>query len=103
MALKVKKGDRVLVLAGKDKGKTGLVLKAIPSEGKVLVEGVNQVKKHVRPSPQDPKGGIKVMEAALDASNVALVDKDGKPVRVGRKVNEAGRRVRVSKTTGEAV
>ncbi|MEN9307919.1 MAG: hypothetical protein RL173_1851 [Fibrobacterota bacterium] len=103
MALKVKKGDRVLVLAGKDKGKTGLVLKAIPSEGKVLVEGVNQVKKHVRPSPQDPKGGIKVMEAALDASNVALVGKDGKPVRVGRKVNEAGRRVRVSKTTGEAV
>jgi large subunit ribosomal protein L24 len=103
MALKVKKGDRVLVLAGKDKGKTGLVLKAIPSEGKVLVEGVNQVKKHVRPSPQDPKGGIKVMEAALDASNVALVDKDGKPVRVGRKVNEAGRRIRVSKTTGEAV
>ncbi|MEK7391666.1 MAG: 50S ribosomal protein L24 [Fibrobacterota bacterium] len=103
MALKVKKGDRVLVLAGKDKGKTGLVLKAIPSEGKVLVEGVNQVKKHVRPSPQDPKGGIKVMEAALDASNVALVGKDGKPVRVGRKVNEAGRRIRVSKTTGEAV
>jgi len=103
MALKVKKGDRVLVLSGKDKGKTGLVLKAIPSEGKVLVEGVNQVKKHVRPSPQDPKGGIKVMEAALDASNVALVGKDGKPVRVGRKVNEAGRRVRVSKTTGEAV
>jgi large subunit ribosomal protein L24 len=103
MALKVKKGDRVLVLAGKDKGKTGLVLKAIPSEGKILVEGVNQVKKHVRPSPQDPKGGIKVMEAALDASNVALVDKDGKPVRVGRKVNEAGRRIRVSKTTGEAV
>ncbi len=103
MALKVKKGDRVLVLSGKDKGKTGLVLKAIPSEGKVLVEGVNQVKKHVRPSPQDPKGGIKVMEAALDASNVVLVGKDGKPVRVGRKENEAGRRVRVSKTTGEAV
>lgn len=103
MALKVKKGDRVLVLAGKDKGKTGLVLQAIPSEGKVLVEGVNQVKKHVKPSPQDPKGGIKVVEAALDASNVILVGKDGKPVRVGRKVNEAGRRVRVSKTTGEVV
>lgn len=103
MALKVKKGDLVLVLSGKDKGKTGLVLQSIPLTGKVLVEGVNQVKKHVRPSPQDPKGGIKVMEAALDASNVVLVGKDGKPVRVGRKVNEAGRRVRVSKSTGEVV
>lgn len=103
MALKVKKGDLVLVLSGKDKGKTGTVLQAIPLTGKVLVEGVNQVKKHVRPSPQDPKGGIKVMEAALDASNVVLVGKDGKPVRVGRKVNEAGRRVRVSKSTGEVV
>lgn len=103
MTLKVKKGDQVLVLSGKDKGKTGVVLVAIPSTGKVLVEGVNQVKKHVRPSPQDPKGGIKVMEAALDASNVVLVGKDGKPVRVGRKVNEAGRRVRVSKSTGEVV
>ncbi len=103
MALKVKKGDQVLVLSGKDKGKTGIVLAAMPSTGKVLVEGVNQVKKHVRPSPQDPKGGIKVIEAALDASNVALVGKDGKPVRVGRKVNEAGRRVRVSKSTGEVV
>jgi large subunit ribosomal protein L24 len=103
MALKVKKGDLVLVLSGKDKGKTGTVLQAIPSTGKVLVEGVNQVKKHVRPSPQDPKGGIKVMEAALDASNVVLVGKDGKPVRVGRKVNNAGRRVRVSKSTGEVV
>ena len=103
MALKVKKGDKVLVLSGKDKGKTGLVLAAMPSKGKVVVEGINQVKKHVRPSPQDPKGGIKVVEAALDASNVALVGKDGKPVRVGRKVNEAGRRVRVSKSTGEVV
>ncbi len=103
MALKVKKGDKVLVLSGKDKGKTGLVLAAMPSKGKVVVEGINQVKKHVRPSPQDPKGGIKVIEAALDASNVALVGKDGKPVRVGRKVNEAGRRVRVSKSTGEVV
>jgi large subunit ribosomal protein L24 len=103
MALKVKRGDLVLVLSGKDKGKTGTVLQSIPSTGKVLVEGVNQVKKHVRPSPQDPKGGIKVMEAALDASNVVLVGKDGKPVRVGRKVNEAGRRVRVSKSTGEVV
>ena len=103
MALKVKKGDRVLVLAGKDKGKTGLVLKAIPTEGKVVVEGVNQVKQHFKPSPQDPKGGIKVQEAALDASNVVLVGKDGKPVRVGRKVNEAGRRVRVSKASGEVV
>jgi len=103
MGLKVKKGDRVLVLSGKDKGKSGLVVKAFPSEGKVLVEGVNQVKKHVRPSPQDPKGGIKTMEAPIDASNVVLAGKDGKPVNVGWKTSEAGKRVRVSKASGEPV
>lgn len=103
MGLKVKKGDRVLVLAGKDKDKTGLVIRAIPSEGKVLVEGINQVKKHVRPSPNDPKGGIKVMEAPINASNVVLVGKDGKPVNVGWKVSETGKRVRVSKASGEPV
>lgn len=103
MGLKVKKGDRVLVLSGKDNGKTGLVIKALPAEGKVLVEGVNQVKKHVRPSPQDPKGGIKTIEAPIDASNVILVGKDGKPVHVGWKTSEAGKRVRVSKASGESV
>jgi large subunit ribosomal protein L24 len=103
MGLKVKKGDRVLVLSGKDKNKTGLVIRSLPSDGKVLVEGVNQVKKHVKPSPQDPKGGIKVIEAPIDASNVVLIGKDGKPVNVGWKLGAAGKRVRVSKATGEPV
>ncbi len=103
MGLKVKKGDRVVVLSGKDNGKTGLVIKAFPTEGKILVEGVNQIKKHVRPSPQDPKGGIKTMEAPIDASNVILLGKDGKPVRVGWKTSESGKRVRVSKASGESV
>jgi large subunit ribosomal protein L24 len=102
MSLKVKKGDRVVVLSGKDKNKTGLVTRSLPSEGKVVVEGVNMVKKHVRPNPNDPKGGIKEIEAPIDASNVALAGKDGKPVRVGRKV-VAGKRVRVSKASGEPV
>jgi large subunit ribosomal protein L24 len=103
MSLKVKKGDRVLVLAGKDKNKTGLVLQAFPAKGKVLVEGLNHVKKHVKPSPQDPKGGIRQIEAPIDASNVVLVGKDGKPVRVGWKADDAGKRIRVSKATGEPV
>lgn len=103
MSLKVKKGDRVLVLSGKDKNKTGLVIGSIPSKGKVLVEGLNQVKKHVKPSPQDPKGGIKAIEAPIDASNVILVGKDGKPVHVGWKVGNTGKRIRVSKATGEPV
>jgi len=103
MSLKVKKGDRVLILSGKDKNKTGLVIRAIPTNGKVLVEGINQVKKHVRPSPQDPKGGIKVIEAPIDASNVVLVGKDGKPVNVGWTLGASGKRVRVSKATGEPV
>jgi len=103
MSLKVKKGDLVKVLSGKDKNKTGLVTRSIPSDRKVVVEGVNLAKKHVRPSANDPKGGIKEIEAAIDVSNVVLVSKDGKPVRVGWKADSAGKRVRVSKTSGEPV
>lgn len=106
MSLKVKKGDRVMVLSGKDKNKTGIVTRSIPTAGnagKVVVEGVNLAKKHVRPSPNDPKGGIKEIEAPIDASNVVLVGKDGKPVRVGWKADSAGKRVRVSKASGEPV
>lgn len=103
MSLKVKKGDRVLVLSGKDKNKSGIVTRSIPSSGKVVVEGVNLAKKHVRPNPNDPKGGIKEIEAPIDVSNVVLVGKDGKPVRVGWKADSAGKRVRVSKASGEPV
>ena len=103
MSLKVKKGDQVLVLSGKDKNKTGIVTRSIPSVKKVVVEGVNLVKKHVRPNPNDPKGGIKEIEAPIDVSNVVLVGKDGKPVNVGWKADASGKRVRVSKATGEPV
>jgi len=103
MALNVKKGDRVVILSGKDKGKEGVVLEADPKATKVLVEGVNIAKKHVRPSPQDPKGGIKSIERPIHASNVMLLGKDGKPVRTARRSDASGKRVRVSKKTGETV
>jgi len=103
MALKVKKGDRVVILSGKDKGKEGIILEARPSVGKVLVEGVNQVKKHVRPSAQDAKGGIKTIEAPIHASNVMLLAKDGKPVRTAIRPDASGKRIRVAKATGDAV
>ena len=74
MAAKIKKGDRVVVLTGKDKGRTGNVLKVLPSENRVLVEGVNMVQRHTRPSQADPQGGIKNKEASLHLSNVAIAD-----------------------------
>jgi len=103
MALKVKKGDRVVVLSGKDKGKEGVILEARPTVGKVVVEGVNQVKKHVKPSAQDAKGGIKTIEAPIHASNVMLLGKDGKVVRTARRPDASGKRIRVAKATGAAV
>lgn len=103
MALKVKKGDRVVVLSGKDKGKEGVILESLPSVGKVVVEGINQAKKHVRPSAQDAQGGIKTIEAPIHASNVMLIGKDGNPVRTARRPDASGKRIRVAKATGEAV
>jgi large subunit ribosomal protein L24 len=103
MALKVKKGDRVVVLSGKDKGKEGIILEAYPAETKVLVEGVNIAKKHVRPSAQDAKGGVKSIERPIHASNVMVLGKDGKAVRTARRPDASGTRVRVSKKTGETV
>lgn len=101
MAAKIKKGDTVIVLAGKDKGKQGTVLKVNPKEGRLVVQGVNMAKRHVKPSPADPEGGIRAREAALDASNVAVRDpQTGKPTRVGFKVLEDGRKVRVAKRSG---
>ena len=101
--LKIRKGDQVVVLAGKDKGKTGEVLKVMPRDERVLVAGVNTVKRHQRPSQVDP-GGIKEFEAPIHISNVAHLDpKDDKPTRVGVKVLDDGRKVRVARRSGEII
>ncbi|RKQ85559.1 50S ribosomal protein L24 [Brockia lithotrophica] len=97
----VKKGDEVIVISGKDKGKRGRVLAVYPKKNRVLVEGVNVVKKHMRPSPKNPRGGIIEIEAPIHASNVLPVDpKTGKPTRIGYKVLEDGRKVRYAKRSG---
>lgn len=101
--LRLKKGDRVVVIAGKDKGKTGDIIRVMPADRRVIVGGINMVKRHQRPSMADP-GGIKEYEASLAISNVALADpKDGKPTRVGFKTLEDGRKVRVAKRSGETI
>jgi large subunit ribosomal protein L24 len=102
MAAKIKKGDRVVLLAGKDKGRTGSVLKVLPKDSRVLVEGLNMVQRHTKPTQADPQGGIKSKEATVHVSNVAVVDKNGKPTRVGFKV-DGDKKVRVAKTTGEVI
>ena len=102
MAAKIKKGDRVVVLTGKDKGREGAVTKVFPKEQRVLVEGINIVHRHTRPSQTDPQGGIKNKEAPIHLSNVALVDSKGKPTRVGFRV-DGDKKVRVAKTTGEVI
>jgi large subunit ribosomal protein L24 len=104
MAAKVKKGDRVVVLAGRDKGKQGEVLKVFPTESRVVVQGVMLVKRHQKASPRNPEGGIVSKEAAIDVSNIAHLDpKDGKPTRVGFKFLEDGRKVRYAKRSGEVI
>jgi large subunit ribosomal protein L24 len=102
MAAKIKKGDRVVVLTGKDKGRQGAVLRVMPKEDRVVVEGLNMVQRHTRPTQTDPQGGIKNKEAAIHISNVAIVDSKGKPTRVGFRV-EGDKKVRVAKTTGEVI
>ena len=93
----VKKGDKVMVITGKDKGKTGVILAAFPKKNRVLVEGVNIVKKHSKPSQMNPQGGIISQEAPIHVSNVMPIDpKTGEPTRVGYKV-ENGKKVRVCK------
>ena len=102
--LKIKKDDEVVVLAGKDKGAKGKVLRVLTDERKVVVEGVNVAKKHQKPSQLNPQGGITQVELPLHISNVALVDpKEGKATRVGYKVLKDGRKVRVAKRSGETV
>jgi large subunit ribosomal protein L24 len=98
----VRKDDEVLVIGGKDRGKRGRVLQVLPEKNRILVEGVNMIKRHTRPNPQrNIKGGIVEREAAIHASNVMPIDPDsGKATRVGRKVLDDGRRVRVSRRSG---
>lgn len=104
MAAKIKKGDTVIVLTGKDKGRKGEVIKAYPEENRVLVSGVNIKARHTKPSQADPQGGIKRNEAPIHVSNVAHVDPtSGKPTRVGFKNDEKGRKVRFAKRSGETI
>ena len=104
--MRVRKGDTVLVIAGKDKGAKGKVIQAYPDTGRVLVEGVNRIKKHTRVSRTQrgaQSGGIVTQEAAIDVSNVMIVDSNGKSSRVGYRTDDEGRRVRVSRRTGEDI
>ena len=102
--MKIIKGDRVVILAGKDKGAEGVVQRAIPETGKVIVEGVNVAKKHQAPTRADQQGGIIDKAMPIDVSNVAVVSpKDGKATRVGYKINADGSKVRVCKRTGEEI
>jgi len=100
---KIKTGDQVVVLTGKDKGAKGKVVKIIKDKDRVIVEGVNMIKKHVKPSTENPQGGIVEKEAPLHVSNVALVDpKTGEATRVGYEIKD-GKKVRVSKKSGEVI
>ncbi|HEX5145291.1 MAG TPA: 50S ribosomal protein L24 [Mycobacterium sp.] len=105
--MKVHKGDTVLVIAGKDKGAKGKVLEAYPVRNRVLVEGVNRIKKHKAVSTNErgaQSGGIITTEAAIHVSNVMIVDSDGKPTRVGYRTDaETGKRVRIAKTNGKDI
>jgi large subunit ribosomal protein L24 len=103
MAAKIKKGDKVVVLTGRDKGKTGEVVQVLPKEDRAVVRGVNVVKRHQRQTAGQ-EGGIISKEAAIHLSNLACADpKDGKPTRVGFKVLEDGRKVRFAKRSGDLI
>ena len=102
--MKIKKGDTVVVIAGKDKGAKGKVIQAFPKQDKVLVEGVNRVKKHerIRTTQRGSKtGGIVTQEAPIHISNVQIVDDQGKPTRIGYRIDDNGTKVRIARTTGK--
>jgi len=102
--LKIKKGDLVEVVTGRDRGKQGKVIQAYPETDRVLVEGVNRIKKHTKVSTTQrgaKTGGIVTQEAPIHVSNVQVVDADNKPTRVGKRADENGRRVRFSRRTGK--
>ncbi len=101
--LKIKKGDRVMVITGRDKGRVGDVVKTLPSENRVIVQGINMMKRHTRPS-QTSNGGIIEKEASIHVSNVAHLDpKENKPTRIGFKIIDGDRKVRVARRSGEVI
>lgn len=102
--LHIKKDDTAIVIAGDDKGKKGKVLEVIKAKERVIIEGVNMITKHVKPSANNPEGGIEKTEAGIHISNVMVVDpSSGESTKVGRKVNEEGKLQRFSKKTGELI
>ncbi len=104
--MKIKKGDEVVVISGKDKGAKGKVIQAFPKQERVLVEGVNQIKKHTKVSRGErgaQSGGIVTQEAPLHVSNVMVTDSDGKPTRVGYRFDEDGKKVRISRRNGKDI
>ena len=105
MGMSIRKNDQVIVRAGKDRGKKGRVLSVVPEKNRVVVEGVNMIKRHTRPNPQkNIKGGIVEREAAIHASNVMIVDPDtSEPTRVGKKVLSDGARVRIGRKSGAVI
>jgi large subunit ribosomal protein L24 len=102
MAARIRKGDRVVVIAGRDKGKTGEVIRIMPAESRALVRGVNLVKRHQRQTVRD-QGGIISKEMPIHISNISLIGADGKPTRVGFRTTNEGRKVRYLKRTGDLI
>ncbi|EDM76425.1 50S ribosomal protein L24 [Plesiocystis pacifica SIR-1] len=101
---KIRKGDSVVVITGKDKGKSGEVLRVLPSDNRVLVQGVNVITKHVKPTRQNQRGGLEKREAPIHISNVMIADpRDGEPTRVQIKTLEGGQKVRVAVRSGEQI
>ncbi|GAB4379620.1 MAG: 50S ribosomal protein L24 [Salibacteraceae bacterium] len=102
--LHIKKGDQVVVISGNEKGKTGRVLEVLVDKNRAIVEGVNIISVHTRPNAANPDGGIVKKEGSIHISNLLHVDpKDGKPCRIGRKIDEKGNKVRYSKRSGEVI
>ena len=102
MAAKIRKGDKVVVLTGKDKGKSGNVLAVFPDETRATVQGLNLVRRHTKQTPSQD-AGVYTREASIHLSNLSLVDAAGKPTRVGFKIQDDGKKVRVAKTTGDVI
>ena len=100
--MKIKKGDTVQIITGNDVGKSGRVIKVFPEKEKIIVEGLNMVKKHARPTQENPQGGIMEKEAAVHISNVMILS-GGKPTRVGYKILDDGKKVKFAKKSGEVI
>ena len=102
MAAKIRKGDKVMVLSGRDKGRTGEVFEVRPVEGRALVRGINMAKRHQKQT-QNQEGGIVSKEAPIHLSNIAYLGKDGKPTRVGFKIQADGKKIRIAKSSGAEI